>query len=143
PGLADTPELATAIYAEATSDFTGGFEGVRPVVAEADEAAALERLEESLATQVEPSVAPEIPAGFVSVAVIGDPEFQALSPEARGEDLAIRAEMAVQVAIISEVELARFALTAAGSGTDADGDNMLITNPEVLSEAVELVDEET
>ena len=141
PGLSNDPELFNGVYAEATSDFTGGFIGERPVAATEDADRAEEDLRARLLEQVTTNAATKITGAVQLITLLEDPRFTVVSlePDNAG-NLILSGEMNARVAVISTEELTDFVL--ADSELDTSFVESSLLNPEVLAANVAYVREE-
>ncbi len=131
PGLKGT-EQYDYVYAESTVGFTGGFEGEKYIIDEAELETAKQALHIELRNTLLERLKAERPAGFViyenSVALT----FEELPSTQYGDSLATIKELArLQVPIFREAEFAKF--LADKSVPDYAGDPVTIPNPETLT----------
>ncbi len=131
PGLKGTDQY-DSVYAESTAAFTGGFEGEKYIIDEAE----LQTAQQALHTELRNSLLEELktkkPAGFVVFDSAVAFAFDSLPATEYGESLATIKERArLQVPIFKESEFASF--LADKTIADYTGDPVTLLNPEALT----------
>lgn len=131
PGLKDT-EQYTSIYAESAQAFTGGFEGDKYIIDEAELATALEELRGELRRNLTEQLQSKVPAGFILFDEAVSYTYESLPAVESGNSLATIKERAhIHAPLFNADELAAF--LAEKSIHDYDGNDVYISAPEAIT----------
>lgn len=108
PGLKGTDQYES-VYAESSAAFTGGFEGERFIVEDAELAAARGELHSELRTKLLGELEQKIPAGFVAYDDAATFVFESLPATEYGDSLAtIRERARLQIPVFKSDDFAQF-----------------------------------
>lgn len=130
PGLKDSDQYAL-VYGESTAGFTGGFEGEKYIIDEAELGTAKQALQIELRDTLLSRLKEERPAGFVVYDNAVTFAFDELPSTEYGDSLATIKERArLQVPLFKESEFASF--IAERGIPEYTGDPVTIPNPETL-----------
>jgi hypothetical protein len=131
PGLKGTDQY-DSVYGESTVAFTGGFEGEKYLIDEAELSTAKQALQIELRDKLLARLNEERPAGFILYDNAVTFTFDSLPSTEYGDSLATIKERArLQVPLFNESEFAEF--IANKSVPDYAGDPVQIPNPETLT----------
>lgn len=113
PGLKADAALFSAIYAENTAAFTGGFEGSRVQVSDDELSAAQEGIRNELQTSLREKITTERPADFISFNGSEKFAYETLPTTTSSSDTAIvKEKVSLQIPIFHKESLAKFLATA-------------------------------
>jgi len=131
PGLEGT-DLYDRMYAESTEGFTGGFEGNRYIIDDAELKTAKQSLHNELRNTLLERLPEEVPAGFIHYDNAVTFVFESQPATEYGDDLAtIRESAMLQVPVFEEGEFAAFIAQATVPGYE--GSPVRITDPQALT----------
>lgn len=126
PGFKDEPEYET-VYAESTTDFTGGYDGTKFVINEEELQKAQQELRTELRNSLQGRIVEEKPAGFVLFADAATFAYVSLPSVAYGENLAtIKEKVVLNIPLFKEEDFARYIAQASIPGYE--GDSVRINN---------------
>jgi hypothetical protein len=131
PGFKGEPEFDN-IYAESTSNFTGGFNGMKFIIDDAELQTAQQALRTELRNSLLERVDAEKPAGFVVYKDAVTFTYESLPSVAYGDNLAtIKEKVLLRIPMFKEDDFANFIAQATVPGYD--GAQVRITDPLVMT----------
>lgn len=131
PGFKGEPEFEN-IYAESTSNFTGGFNGMKFIIDDAELQTAQQALRTELRNSLLERVDAEKPAGFVVYKDAVTFTYESLPSVAYGDNLAtIKEKVLLRIPMFKEDDFANFIAQATVPGYD--GAQVRITDPLVMT----------
>jgi hypothetical protein len=131
PGFKGEPEYAN-IYGESTETFTGGFNGKKFKIEDAELQTAQQALQTELRNSLLERVYAEKPAGFIMFKDAVTFTYESLPSVAYGENLAtIKEKVNLRIPIFKDEDLAVF--LARQTITTYNGESVRITDPNVLT----------
>jgi hypothetical protein len=120
PGFKDEPEYST-IYAESTSNFTGGFNGMKFLIDPAELEVAQQALRTELRNSLLERIDAEKPAGFVLFKDAVTFTYESLPSVEYGENLAtIKEKVLLRIPLFKEDEFAGFIAQATVPGYEGE-----------------------
>lgn len=131
PGFAGSPEF-DAIYGESTTAFSGGFDGLKFIIDEAELSVAQTALRQELRTSLLDRLPSELPAGFVDFPDAVTFTYQSLPATESGDNLATIKERAyLRIPLFTEADFASF--IAASTIPGYENEAVRIADTSVLS----------
>ncbi len=131
PGFAGEPEFDN-IYAESIETFSGGYNGKRFIIDEAELETAQQALRMELRNSLLERIDAEKPAGFVLFTDSVSFTYESLPAVEYGDNLAtIKEKVTMRIPLFEEQSFANFIAAATIPGYE--GEDVRITNPDVLT----------
>lgn len=120
------PDMYAKVYASSDKPFTGGYTGLRPVVAKSDLDATYQKLEDELRTKIEAASSEKIPADAFSFPQRMVVTFEDLPAQTEGEATTVGRKAIAQVPYVDRLAFAR----AIAGVTSAEAGDGVVTLPD-------------